>query len=268
MSQAENVLVVPNGTGTDQKVYLLNFGVNDSSLKQEHIAALDRYVAPIMAMGGHASIIGTASRAGSFGTNMSLSQARAQSVIRYLAKKPGISDTAMRQFSFGLGEATAALAGVKDGTEGPAYRAVWIAVALQESIPPPPPPPPPANTSRKYACVSKTYDRDYYDRTNNLDTWIYKGASGNAASLRLIQKNAQMNYETSLHNNYPSASQKLLIGFYNSYEFRTWYVDGLCGIEQLKEKQHALGYVADYNTEEGLKKKGMHNRMAGQFMTQ
>ncbi len=264
MSQGDNVLVVPKGTGADQVVYLINYGVNESSLKQEHVEALDRYVVPILALGGFAVVVGMASRSGTFGNNQSLSQRRARGVLNYLYQKPGIEQEKLKEVTIGVGEAPAALQGVTDGTEDPGYRAVWVSVGLT-SIPPPPPPPPAANVSKKYSCTNKTFDRDFYDRVNGAEHWIFEGASGNHSTLRQIRKSAEIEYELSLHSNYPNSFDKNLIGFYNSYIFQTWFVDGMCGLESLKNLEHAMGYLASYNTTKGQKKKGGILRVAGSF---
>ena len=264
MSHGDNVLVVPKGTGADQAVYLINYGVNESYLKQEHIEALDRYVVPILALGGYAVVVGMASRSGSPGNNQSLSQRRARGVLNFMYQKPGISQEKLKEVTIGVGEIPAAMDGVADGTEDPSYRSVWVAVGLT-SVPPPPPPPPPANSSRKYSCTNKTFDRDFYDRVNGADHWIFEGASGNHASLRQIRRTAKTEYELGLNNNYRSSFDEVLLGFYNSYIFQTWYVDGMCGLESLKDVDHAMMYLASYNTAAGQKKKGGILRAAGSF---
>jgi len=264
MNQAVgDVYVVPKGIGLEQNVYLLNFGVNKSHLKQEHIEALVRYVMPIVVSGGYAAILGMTSRSGSYLSNLSLSQRRARAVSTYLSQKAGIPGTRLRQLTLGIGETTAALRGVKDGTESSLYRAVWISVTSKKALPPPPPPP--RNLSNKYSCATKTADRGYYDRINNSENWIIKGASGNYASLRSQISIARSFYTQNLYSEYPNSANKSILQFYESGIFAIWYVDGFCGLERLVNTEYALQKISSFNTVEGQKRKGMHHRMAGSF---
>jgi hypothetical protein len=204
-----------------------------------------------------------ASRTGTYEHNLALSRRRAMTVFNYLRHN---SRAGERQFrlTIGAGEIVAALKQVADETENPLDRAVGICVS-SKSTPPPPPPPPQEVDARKYQCVSGRLDKDYYDGFNKAEHWIVKGASGSVLSLHRFIKHAEEEFKHNGYSSYRDSSNTTLLQYYKSAEFRAWYVDGLCGLERTRNIKYAMQLLKSYNTVEGLKRKGMHSRMAGQF---
>jgi len=106
------------------RLLLYNFDVDDSYLKIDHQKALEASVVPILRKGGSLSIVGLASRSGSFRHNDYLSVERAEGVRTFLQKCVP-NGFAVREFK-GFGERKAQLDGQRDGTEDERYRCVIL----------------------------------------------------------------------------------------------------------------------------------------------
>jgi len=130
---------------------LWGFGVNSAELRKRHAEWLDDFVVPILADGGSIALVGEASRSGAASHNQVLSIRRAKGVLEHLRRAVGVvrhvDATGSNGFDVrsvgGVGEAAAADAGRRDGTEEAFFRAVRVR-AWSRPMPPVPPPPQPA----------------------------------------------------------------------------------------------------------------------------
>jgi hypothetical protein len=129
--------------GTETHALLYNFDIDGHSLKREHTRFLDTQVIPILVGGGHAAVTGMCSRSGSTAHNLRLSEERAKQVMNHIGHWTNIARVYKSAPTFaaqGVGEATAAIAGVKDGSEEEIWRAVYMIVSPKAIITPVPPP--------------------------------------------------------------------------------------------------------------------------------
>jgi hypothetical protein len=139
----------PDSTG----VRLSHFAVGSHSLKPPHIAHIEKELGPKLRKSGSIHLVGLASRSGSAALNQALSKRRSDAVLAQLRKVAGSGFKVIA--SDASGEQAAALAGAKDGTEDPNFRAV-IVMWWSKLEPPPPtePPPEPPKFVQRYG--SKT----------------------------------------------------------------------------------------------------------------
>ena len=128
LGRSENLLNPP-------RLLLYNFDVDASQLKFDHQRALQDSVIPTLRNGGSVSIVGLASRSGSFSHNDRLSLQRAEGVRTFLQKSIP-SGFSVREFK-AFGERTAQREHQRDGSEDERYRSV---VLFLSSGPQPPVP--------------------------------------------------------------------------------------------------------------------------------
>jgi hypothetical protein len=138
-------------------IRLWNFDVGRHKLKKEHKTELTRLVLPVLMAGGSAHVVGLTSRTGSTLRNKLLSESRAAEVVQHLqlllGRKPNVRN------SIGMGEELAAIVGLPDGTENPAWRAVTVFYWKRPDPPPPRPiPPPPKLIDIKFYFYCKRTD--------------------------------------------------------------------------------------------------------------
>jgi hypothetical protein len=120
---------------------LVRFGVGSDKLLLEHAFWLQNVVVPVLQAQGSVAIIGLTSRTGSEKFNLDLSKRRAQAVraaLRQMVGGPFPCSVDTRSDAKWFGEGSAQLAGHKDGSEDPYYRAVIVAAAYTPTPPPPP----------------------------------------------------------------------------------------------------------------------------------
>jgi hypothetical protein len=107
---------------------LFNFDVDGDAVKPEHERWLVANVIPLLACDqAVGSLNGMASRSGSDGYNLALSQRRVENVKKLLTER-GASPAKLNALF--VGEQAAALAGIADGTEDEKGRAVGVSVRL------------------------------------------------------------------------------------------------------------------------------------------
>jgi hypothetical protein len=109
------------------RLLLFNFDIGRGQLKPEHERALRALVTPKLGAGGAVSIVGLASRSGSFSLNDRLSLQRATSVLDFLRREvpSGFPVRAFKAF----GEHKAQFDHVRDGTEDERYRSVVLFIS-------------------------------------------------------------------------------------------------------------------------------------------
>ncbi len=117
------------------RILLYNFGIDESQLKPEHKAFLTSLVAPTLKNGGSVSIVGLASRSGSFRHNDRLSLCRAESVRTFLEHTVR-NGFPIREFK-SFGERKAKLDGVRNGVEDERYRSVLLFLSTSPKPPEP-----------------------------------------------------------------------------------------------------------------------------------
>ena len=117
------------------RLLLYNFDIDASQLKFAHQRALQDSVMPTLRNGGSVSIVGLASRSGTFSHNDRLSLQRAEGVRTFLQKSIP-SGFAVREFK-AFGERAAQREHQRDGSEDERYRSV---VLFLSSGPQPPVP--------------------------------------------------------------------------------------------------------------------------------
>lgn len=116
---------------------LTHFAIGSSVLRPDHQRFLEQEVAARLRKGGSVTLVGLASRSGSASANEALAKRRMEAVLVRLRQLAG---TAFQiKLATSAGEAAAAGAGQKDGTEDASWRAVLL-VWWQNSDPPPPDP--------------------------------------------------------------------------------------------------------------------------------
>jgi hypothetical protein len=128
--------------GNETHALLYNFDIDGEALKREHTRFLDTQVIPILVGGGHVAITGMCSRSGSDAYNQRLSDRRAKRVVDHVGHWTLLSRVYQSAPTFaahGYGEALAAVAGAKDGSEDEMHRAVYVIVS-PKPIPKPVPP--------------------------------------------------------------------------------------------------------------------------------
>jgi len=117
---------------------LYNFDIEGHQLKEEHRRFLQQVVAPVIRSGKGVSIVGLASRTGTFAYNQRLSQQRAYAVVAFLR---GIIPTGFQAREVtAFGERKAQREGYPDEIEDHRFRSVMILLGSGNSPPPPPPP--------------------------------------------------------------------------------------------------------------------------------
>jgi hypothetical protein len=113
------------------RALLFNFDIDDASLKPQHQQWLDDNVVPFLGTATRIALAGTASRSGSDQYNQGLSERRVKTVKDYLlgkgAKPATIADSA-------AGEQPAALAGDRNGSENPRFRAVEVSLEARATV--------------------------------------------------------------------------------------------------------------------------------------
>lgn len=105
---------------------LYNFNIGSPILKPAHIQYLTARVLPRLSKGHTISVAGFASPTGQEYSNVSLSKARAASVVNYLQGLAPLNP--LSAYTMADGEKAARFAGIRRGVEDGLYRAVLISV--------------------------------------------------------------------------------------------------------------------------------------------
>lgn len=119
----------------NSRILLYNFGIDQCHLKPEHRTFLMSSVAPALRTGGSISIVGLASRSGTFKHNDRLSLQRADSVRTFLQHSVK-NAFPIREFK-AFGERKAKLDGMRDGSENERYRSVLLFMSASPKPPDP-----------------------------------------------------------------------------------------------------------------------------------
>lgn len=135
-------------------VNLTHFVVGGHLLRADHLKFLQNEVGPRLRSGGSVTLVGLASRTGSAATNKALSERRTNSVLQRLRIEGGAAFKVNN--ASGSGEEAARLAGQRDGTEDPGWRAVMLIWWKNPDPPPVAPPPEPPPMVQRWGAKSVT----------------------------------------------------------------------------------------------------------------
>jgi hypothetical protein len=117
------------------RLLLYNFDIDGPQLKPEHERFLQYFVMPTLRSGGSISIVGLASRSGSFSHNERISTQRAECVRSFLRMSVP-NDFSVREFK-AFGERVAKREHQRDGSEHERYRSVvlFLSAGPQPPVP-------------------------------------------------------------------------------------------------------------------------------------
>jgi len=125
--------VVRNGDG-DITVQLYNFDINGSDVKEDHKQILRGTVLEILKGGGSVAILGHASTTGASDYDQTLSEGRADQVLRFLRGEGGSKFFVNKNAGRGK-QAALAITGA-DNKEDEKWRTVWVRVWTKTNPPP------------------------------------------------------------------------------------------------------------------------------------
>lgn len=177
-------------SSTSVQARLYGFPVNEARLGTVHRAWLDDFVIPIIAAGGSASIVGTASRTGSASQNLALSRRRSRATQLYIGQNSrgpvrcsDFTGTPRGIVGSGTGEQEAADSGQDDGYEDELYRAVVVRASATNLVEPPSPSDPPSMTTRR--IISRTWSDSVTSSPRTGSP--YRSGDGGAALAELMR---------------------------------------------------------------------------------